>query len=303
MKTESSIYQSILEGLPIGVYFVDPDRRILYWNQGAEAITGFSAEELVGTRCPDGLLRHINHLGEDLCSQGCPLNDSLQTRQPNAGELFLHHKEGQRIPVSVRINPLFDEEGVCIGAVEIFQDNTPQHAILERISELQQQVYLDPLTGLANRRYAEQQLENAVVEMERLNWSFGVITLDIDDFKRINDTYGHEVGDKVLKMVAGTLRSGSRSFDVLSRWGGEEFLCISVNINAAQLADMTERLRMLVEKSFYMEDAEPIRVTISAGAAMHQPGESVESLLRRADQLLYTSKSEGKNRISLQTSI
>lgn len=287
MTKQPSWHEHILQELPIGVYYVDPQRRITFWNHGAERITGFLAGEMIGSACPDALLQHIDHTGRSLCTSGCPLSQAIRSGVSQEQDIFLHHKDGHRVPVHVRVQPIFNEAGKCIGAVEVFQDNTPQMAALERINELQEQAYLDPLTGLANRRYAEQQLEKTLAEMEQLGWSFGVIAIDIDDFKRINDRYGHAIGDDVLTMVASALRSGTRGFDVLARWGGEEFLCLALNVDDDQLAVIAERLRLLVERSFLDLNGERIAVTISAGAALQRPGEPVQDLLQRADQLLY----------------
>jgi len=299
MEPSKQFYRNMLDSLTIGIYFVDPQRRITFWNKGAERITGFKSEEMRGTRCPDSMLRHIDLDGTNLCKHGCPLSTAILKRELQEADVFLHHKQGHRVPIHVQASPMFNEEGQCIGAVEVFQDNSPKMVFLDRISELQKEAYLDPLTGLANRRYAERHLQTALAEMERLDLSFGVISLDIDNFKHINDTYGHAAGDRVLKMVAEALRAGSRSFDFIARWGGEEFLCVAVNINADQLQAVAERLRLLVEGSEFKQNGDVIRVTVSAGAALYRPGETITDVLQRADELLYESKAQGKNRVSL----
>ena len=128
-----------------------------------------------------------------------------------------------------------------------------------------------------------------------------MIALDIDNFKSINDAHGHAVGDRVLNMVAGALLAGSRSFDFIARWGGEGFLCVAVNVNEDQLQAVAERLRLLVEESAYDIEGTPIRVTVSAGAALYEPEESIAQLLQHADTLLYASKSGGKNRVTFSS--
>jgi len=169
MQPSRQFYRNMLDSLSIGVYFVDPDRRITFWKQGAARIAGFSAEEMVGIHCPDSLLRHLDQAGTNLCKHGCPLSAALQRQAPQEADVFLHHREGHRVPIHVQASPMYDEDGVCIGAVEVFQDNSPQMAFLDRISELQQEAYLDSLTGLANRRYAEQHLNNTLAAMQRMN--------------------------------------------------------------------------------------------------------------------------------------
>jgi diguanylate cyclase (GGDEF)-like protein len=122
---------------------------------------------------------------------------------------------------------------------------------------------------------------------------------DLDEFKNVNDTYGHVAGDAALVTVVQTLSGCLRASDVLGRWGGDEFLVILPGITKEILADTSERCRALVAQSTVPVEGAQIQVTISVGAAMVAPGDSVESLLNRADQHLYRRKESGRNRVSL----
>ena len=124
---------------------------------------------------------------------------------PRNVEVYLHHKHGYRVPVSVCTNPMLDLSGKVIGAVEIFSDNSPKLAITQKIKELEKMALLDPLTELANRRYIESNIQTKLDEMNRYDWPLGILFMDIDRFKNINDSYGHDIGDKVLIMVSNTL--------------------------------------------------------------------------------------------------
>jgi len=146
--------------------------------------------------------------------------------QPRQAEVYIHHKEGHRVPVRVYIRPLRTSTGKIEGVVQSFVDITDKLAALEQARKLQDLAYLDGLTGIANRRFLEQTLEARLNEAGRYGWALGVIMMDIDHFKAVNDTYGHEAGDRVLQMVARTLRGATRSYDLVGRWGGEEFLAI-----------------------------------------------------------------------------
>ena len=123
--------------------------------------------------------------------------------------------------------------------------------------------------------------------------------MDIDHFKRVNDSYGHETGDTVLKMVAQTMAHNIRSFDVIGRWGGEEFLIILANITKNQLQTVAEKLRILVEHSTLNIGDAKISVTISIGATMAQKKDTVESIVKRADLLMYKSKGKGRNTVTI----
>ena len=149
--------------------------------------------------------------------------------------------------------------------------------MLERLAELERLAYLDPLTGLANRRYAEITLHARIEELQRYGWLFGVIFIDIDHFKNVNDQLRPRLyGDEVLKMVAKTLQNSVRSFDVVSRWGGEEYLAIIANVQGEELLATANRCRALVERSF-LPLFPSLRVTISVGAALAPESDTARS--------------------------
>jgi diguanylate cyclase (GGDEF)-like protein/PAS domain S-box-containing protein len=294
MSNEEFLKQ-ILDFVAEGVYFVDRDRRITYWNQGAEHISGYSGDEIVGTRCPEANLKHIDEQGTLLCGEGCPLLHTIQDGKNRSADVYLHHKNGHRVPVRVRATPIRDANGEIIGAAEVFNDLTPRISTLQTIKNLRQKAYIDTLTGLANRRYGELHLNALFNKNNPIDSHFGLILMDIDDFKSVNDLYGHEVGDRVLKMTANALRSAARAVDMIARWGGEEFIVTMLEVDEEGLRTAAERFRHIIAKSGLPQDDTFIRVTVSGGAAIKQPGDTPAILLKKADDLLYQSKQSGKN--------
>jgi PAS domain S-box-containing protein len=119
-----TFYATLLDNLYDGVYFVDRERRITFWNKAAERITGFTKAEVVGKRCADNLLRHVDNRGNSLCEGACPLSYTLNDSQPRSASVFLHHKDGHRLPVAIRVAPITDHQQKIVGAVEIFRDNS-----------------------------------------------------------------------------------------------------------------------------------------------------------------------------------
>lgn len=297
MKPE--FYKSILDHLDDGVYFVDPDRNITYWNNGAQRISGYSAAEVVGKNCADNLLKHITDTGIELCHEGCPLSKTLADGQPRKAEVFLHHKHGHRVPVTVRISPVCDEEGGVLGAVEVFSDTSSRLRIQNELKELKHQTMLDPLTGLGNRRSLAREFERRLGELRRYNIPFGVLFVDIDHFKRVNDTYGHKTGDQVLVSVAKTLQSALRDMDMVCRWGGEEFLAVVPRVDEAAFRAVAERMRRFVEASPIPGRDGPLCITVSVGGVMAGAHDSQESLAARADAMMYRAKQSGRNRTVL----
>jgi diguanylate cyclase (GGDEF)-like protein/PAS domain S-box-containing protein len=295
---DPDFYQRLLDGLFEGVYFVDHDRRILYWNEAAEAITGYHRDAVVGRRCRDGMLCHVDQAGRPLCENGCPLSATITNRERHVVHIFLHHAEGHRVPVRVAATPILGPEGEVIGAVESFVDDSEWRAKEERAAELEKHAFVDALTELPNRRYLDRTLDSKSEEMRRYGWACGVLLIDVDHFKSVNDRFGHEVGDAVLRMVGRTLHGAVRALDFAGRWGGEEFLVIVTNASRDVLSAVAERMRALVASS-HLSEPERIAVTISIGGAVARTGESTVELVRRADECLYKAKNEGRNRVRI----
>jgi diguanylate cyclase (GGDEF)-like protein/PAS domain S-box-containing protein len=291
--------EQLLDSLFDGVYFVDLDRRITYWNAAAERITGYLKENVIGRGCADNLLRHIDAAGCELCVNGCPLAATMHDGRMREAGVFLHHALGHRVPVSVRSSPVRDESGSIIGAVEIFCDNSSSLQILQEFERLKQTAYLDVLTAVGNRRYGEMTLSTRLFEMQEHDVPFGVLFMDIDHFKRFNDSYGHKTGDDVLVMVAKSIALSLRKMDVVARWGGEEFIVILPGANAIITKSVSERIRVLIEKSFLVIESKKVHVTVSIGATMSHPDDSAETIVIRADKLMYLSKDGGRNRVTV----
>ncbi|MCB9136234.1 MAG: sensor domain-containing diguanylate cyclase [Anaerolineales bacterium] len=300
MFGDHDFYKDLIDHLFDGVYFVDRDRIITYWNQGAERITGYSADQVIGHSCQDNLLNHVSANGIQLCLNNCPLSACMEDGKPREAEVFLHHANGYRMPVRVRAAPIRNLEGQIIGAVETFNNNTRTINLRHQLRELRRTSQKDPLTGVGNRLFMEGRLRAMLAEFRHARIPIGLLFLDIDHFKHFNDTYGHEFGDKVLQMLAATLNYNIRATDAVGRWGGEEFLVLLYDVeNENSLFIIAEKLRTMVAWSQLDWQNEPLKVTISVGATLLQPTDTPESFVRRADLLMYESKHHGRNRVTV----
>lgn len=292
------LYRQMLENLYEGVYFVDEKRIITFWNKGAERITGYHADEILGRACYDNILKHVNDEGCQLCLKGCPLQATIEDGVMRETPVYLHHKAGHRVPVSVRTIPLYDGEQV-MGAVEVFTDKSEQFNQLKNLQELRTLALTDQLTGLPNRRYLDQVLETKWLEYEKLEIPFGVIFMDIDHFKIVNDTYGHDIGDEVLKMVAKTTRAALRRADVVGRWGGEEFIIVLGDADPDMVRGVSEKVRMLIENSALKLGEDSLSITVSLGVSLPAFADTLETMIKRADEKMYMSKKNGRNQVTL----
>lgn len=293
------LYEEILKYVREGVYFVDTERKITFWNNHAERITGFTASEVLNRYCYDNILTHVDDDGVQLCKHGCPLHRTIADSYSREAEVYLHHKDGHRVPVTVRTFPLHDQ-GILVGAIELFSDVKPPTELLKDMEELRVLALTDQLTGLANRRYTESFLAGKLVELEEFGTPFGVALVDIDHFKMINDAHGHDIGDQVITMTAKSLRAAIRSTDLVGRWGGEEFLIVFSAVDMEKLEQMAERMRMLVEASSIQQAEKDVGVTVCIGAVSVERRVNKEQIIRLADKLMYQCKSKGRNQVSVR---
>ena len=299
--SDPAFYRDLLEHMSDGVYFVDLDRRILYWNEGAFRLTGYKAEEILGRHCQDDILCHVDPAGKRLCQDGCPLAASIEDGDQHEASVFLRHKQGGRVPVNVRVQPMRGADGSIIGAVEIFSDDSVQSDVRRKAEAMKRMAFLDHLTQLPNRRYLEMSIRTALSEFEVHKDPFGVLVIDLDRFKNINDSFGHSCGDLALQEVAKTLTGALRPEDTVGRWGGDEFLAIVRNVDVENLRKLAERCVALVRQTtISSNDERLISLSISVGAALVHPVETGEQLFLRADELMYRGKTSGRGRATVE---
>ena len=301
MPQDRDFYKDIIDNLFDGVYFVDRERVITYWNKGAERITGYTSQQMVGRSCRDNLLNYVTANGVQLCVDQCPLAACMEDGNTREADVFFLHADGYRVPVPVRAAPMRDAQGNITGSVETLSSEMGVRAVRQELRGLRRTVQTDELAGIGSRRYLEGRLRAVIAELEyQTGTEAGLLFMDIDHFKQLNDTYGHDVGDRALRMVAATLRHSLRTSDVVGRWGGEEFLAILYDMASLEaLNSISERLRMLVEFSRLDLAATSLTVTVSVGATLFLPGDTPESIVRRADELMYQSKLAGRNQVSV----
>lgn len=260
---------------------INADGRIAHVSTAFSELTGFSSYDLVGK----------TH--KVLCEQDTPSNvlkdmySTLLNGKAWSGEIIARSKDNTVIYVDASIEPETDSTDKLLGFTGFYQDITDKKRI-ELLS------VTDQLTGLYNRRKLELELEHELSRANRYENSLTLIVIDIDFFKQVNDTYGHQVGDKVLVSVANLIKDNIRRSDILARWGGEEFIIMSTQTALAGALTLAEKVRGLLA-SCKMDVVGSI--TASFGVAEYRQNESTESLFKRADTLLYKAKEAGRNRV------
>jgi two-component system, cell cycle response regulator len=193
----------------------------------------------------------------------------------------------------------------CLLVLPIMSRSLRERGKFQRMTEslsvrsltLEHAAVTDSLTGMYNRRYFDEALAEYLVAFGKIKKPIGMVILDLDHFKKVNDTHGHDVGDEVLRQVAECLKVFTRYHDVLSRLGGEEFAILSPNITESQLYSLSDRIRQAVSELRIVNGNVTLKVTVSAGLAIWDGVESGEELYRRADKQLYEAKRKGRNRV------
>lgn len=332
LKEEQTYLENLLMEMGEGVIVLDNNRKVKFVNRSFLEMSGYFEKEisnldLIELFTPSDRERVLEALGECL-----EKNDKCK------GRVSVLSKDGREIPVLCSIKLLRLDEGllnyliVLTDLTEIVKKEKELEDALEEIRILnedlnkrsqqleialasldmklfeterakeraEQLAITDPLTGLFNRRYLEEKLSHELIRAKAYNRELSIVMADIDHFKRINDTYGHKVGDEVLKALALILKANIRGEDVVARYGGEEFVILLPNVSKYDAYRIAERIRVEVEETSFEEIGVPERITVSFGiSCFPTDGEEVIDLLKKADQALYQAKSLGRNRVEV----
>jgi len=281
MIEEQKFYWTLLDTLKDGVYFADKNRKITYWNKAAEKITGFKSNEILGRHCGDNFLIHIDKEGNSLCTGPCPLTRAIENAQEYEEKIFLHHKEGHRVPVLVRVTPVQNAKDEVIGAVEIFTDLSSREAFLKEVQALAKPDLHNPLTGLPNKQYLEMQLRLKLVEWNEFKHSFGIFIIKVENIDEIKKNYGEETFKNVIKILANTLSHNLESCDIAGEWAEGQYFGIVGHTDEIKLTKNTNYYRLLLEKSVLSSGDKPISISFSQNTVLVQDGDTFESLLGR----------------------
>jgi diguanylate cyclase len=172
-------------------------------------------------------------------------------------------------------------------------------ALRSRMVEAHHMALQDAVTGLPNRLAYEERVEQELARWKRFASPLTLVVWDVDDFKSINDRFGHQAGDKALRVIAQSLRTRLRETDFIARFGGEEFVCLLCGAQGEEALKVAEEMRRSVESNAFHSQGKPVRVTISCGVASFQQGDRLDKVFSRADKALYQAKRNGKNRCEL----
>lgn len=285
---------TIITTMPDSLVVLDQGGKITLVNPATISLMGYDSGELIG--------RDIN----DVCRERCfdhELRERLDAQGVAKMEVHFVTKDRAAVPVSISVSPLKDQRRATVGYVCVAKDIRDIKALIAKIEDAKQELekiaITDPLTGVYNRRFLGLRLKEEFLRGLRYGAPFSVVAVDLDRFKEINDNLGHSVGDKLLKDVGAVFRETLRSSDVVTRYGGDEFVLILPETSGPTAVDVSRRLKERIEA--LRVDGSQYTISASFGVSTFNPARSPDSeelLLRWADNALYESKRMGRNRVT-----
>jgi diguanylate cyclase (GGDEF)-like protein/PAS domain S-box-containing protein len=283
---DPEIFRTVLDSLQTGVSLVDRSGKILFWNQGAERLTGHKRHEVVGRSCRDNILVHCNDQGCVSCGANCPFTRTMHEGKPQEAKMQLRHKNGHPVHVQMRLAPIRDPHGSIIGLAESFDE---QQFTSDRDRDQQNLIEhgcMDETTNVPNREFTQFHLGEIVASFARYHLPFGIMLVQIDQFDYFRSTYGRPAGDAVLRVVAQTTKNSLRPSDFLGRWAEDEFLAILMSCGTAEAEKAGERIRKVIRCAGLQWWGDKLTVTASAGYGIAQAGDTMDSLLLRGQDSL-----------------
>ncbi|WP_310492641.1 diguanylate cyclase [Dechloromonas sp.] len=319
LRDSEAYLAQIVDGSSVAMLVIDAGHRVTHWNRACEAMTGTLARDVIGTRgqwkafypserpiMADLVLDDASEIAVDRLYHGRFRPSALILGGYEAEDFFPHFGSSGRW-LFFTAAPLRDANGDVVGAVETLQDVSERRRAEEALRESEERYrclsQTDSLTGLYNSRYLRERLPGELERTTRYGRPLSLLVLDCDNFKSINDCYGHLEGDKVLQNLAEVIRHCLRRSDSAYRYGGEEFVVLLPETDSSAAMALAERLRsMFAAQETLASNGEKICCTISIGVSRHVPTDTASSLIRRADEASYQAKERGKNCVVLEGS-
>jgi diguanylate cyclase (GGDEF)-like protein/PAS domain S-box-containing protein len=279
---DPAIYRTILDSIQTGVYFVDRNRRILFWNAGAERITGYQRHEVVGHLSRENILATCNDQGCESCGASCPFSTTLLEGKSKEANVHLHHKTGHHIAVHAWLTPIRDEHGSVLGAAASFDVLGKGVARIRQKGAFANHACLDEATGVPNQSFSNFHLRENLAGFAEYQVPFSIIVVHIERFDHHKAAFGHEAMISILDAVVESIRNSIRPTDFLGRWAEDQFLVIALNCTTNGLVKLTERMRKIFGRLTLHWWGDELSVTTRLGTASVQTGDTPETLIQRA---------------------
>lgn len=283
---DPEICRTILENLPAGLCVVDMQKKIVFWSDGAERITGHLRHEVIGHSCVSETLLHCDQPGCEFCKEDCPVARAMKTSQSIEAIGFLHHKAGYEIPVRIRAVPVHNQHGSIIGAAETFEEMQSPARAHHRDDGPNLPGCVDDATSVPTPTFMLSHLSETLAKSIELQVPFGVLCLRLEGLPHFRASLGPEAASSLLRVIARSLESTLWTTDVIGRWGDDQFLVILNSCRDEALPSVRERVRRILAADGIEWWGERRSLPFSIGHATVQPDDTVESLIERAQKSL-----------------
>ena len=273
-------FRTVLDSLPVGVYLVDNKGKILFWNQGAEHITGHMRHEVIGHSRSDSILLQCNEQSCSLCGTACPFRDARKDGKARELRLSLHHKLGHSVPVLFRITPIRDVRGSIVYIVGTFDEQQRT-----REDTRYQRAPIPPgcldESGVAHRGFLQFHLRESLAGLAEYHIPFSVLCVELVQFDHLRATHGREASEAMARVVADTLRDALRPDDFVGRWAEDQFLAILSNCGGLGVERVQERIQRMVASASIQWWGDRLNATALMAHATAQAGDTIQSLVQR----------------------
>lgn len=293
---ETLFQQKLVDNMHDAVIFIDANCKVLLWNKGAERLTGVSGNSMAQQIFAPSVVQLSDESQQPISDLQCPIALVLENGVQWLRRLHIMSPGGKVLPVDAHAIPVVDSAGTIVGLTLTMHDVSPEISLEQRCQNLHELATRDPLTQAANRAEFDRVQAEFIQAHRDTKRPCSLIMTDIDRFKSINDTYGHQAGDQVIQAIALMLKNFSRPGDLVARYGGEEFALLCADCDNATAAARAEEVRIAFSRLRHKSLGDR-SVTASFGVTEVQPGDTPETMLRRADRALFTAKETGRNRV------
>jgi diguanylate cyclase (GGDEF)-like protein/PAS domain S-box-containing protein len=279
---DPEILGTVLDSLNTGIYVIDRNGKILFWNEGAERITGYRRHEAVGRSVRETILGHCDQQGCADCGAQCPFHQPLHNGKPREARIRFRHKNGHPLGMMLRVVPLRDRRGSILGAAASFDEQRLSTDRDRAQHNLAAYGCMDEITNTPNHDFTKFHLRENLAGFAQYHLPFGIMCIRINGLDHFHASYGRQAGDAILHVVAQTMRNSLRPSDFLGRWAQDCFLVIFVNCPASGVEKAVGRIRKVVNCAHLQWWGDQLSVTTAVGYATTQPGDTVESMVDRA---------------------
>jgi diguanylate cyclase (GGDEF)-like protein len=290
--------ERLIASMQDGVVSIDDQLRIRFWNQGAARLTGKSGEEIMNHTWEPGLIGLCDETGVPISNEHCPVRAAIQHSVQSIRRLWIHPPAGSPVSIDLQIVPLVDSRGITLGASLLLRDASSETSLQRRVQKLYERATTDQLTQISNRAEFDRAHKNFIEVHVHQETACSLIICDLDQFKKVNDTFGHLAGDDVLRTFAQLLSRNCRGTDLVARYGGEEFVMLCADCSIEVAAARAESIRNQLER-LQLPILHGQQLTASFGVAQHHANETAGTMLHRADTALLSAKESGRNRVGI----